>query len=88
MNRGGAETPEGMLALARSDPNWLTLVLEQDPELGAALVDGDIAKIRTLYMQRILKNHKKEYAKKKEIDEIARNPDDPENQLKMMEAIR
>jgi DNA damage-inducible protein 1 len=84
-------TPEGLLVLAQAhanDPHWMTYLMSNDPELGTAIQSGDVNKIRNIMMQRFLKGHKKQYAKQKELMEIERDPDNPEHQKRIADAIR
>lgn len=82
-------TPEQWLEITESNPNiLLELRSAGDDELADSLGERDLVKLRTLFMKRYMSQHKKVFMKERELAAIAANPDDPENQAKMLEQIR
>lgn len=81
-------TPEALIELARSTPQLLQDISDSDPEYGAAIREADVGKVRTIMMKRILKRHEQGFKRDQEQMQIERDPDNPEHQRKMLEAIR
>lgn len=79
--------PEELLALTQAHPHLLTQFLNVDPDLGTVLQAGDIVKLRTFIMKRMMSSHKVKYERKQEEIAFANNPDDPELQKKMEERV-
>ncbi len=80
--------PEELLNLCATHDNLLPQIMSQDPELGEKLATKDIVKVRTLIMQRALRQHKSIFARDQELKKIWDNPDDEQNQKKIAEMIR
>jgi DNA damage-inducible protein 1 len=81
-------TPEALIELARTTPQLLQDISDSDPEYGAAIREADVGKVRTIMMKRILKRHEQGFKRDQEQMQIERDPDNPEHQRKMLEAIR
>jgi DNA damage-inducible protein 1 len=81
-------TPEALIELAKSQPQLTQDISDSDPEIGAAIREGDIVKVRTIMMKRQLKRHEQGFKRQQEQMQIERDPDNPEHQRKMLEAIR
>jgi DNA damage-inducible protein 1 len=80
--------PEALIELAKSQPQLIQDILDSDPEFGAAIRECDIVKVRTMMMKRQLKRHEQGFKRQQEQMQIERDPDNPEHQTKMLEAIR
>lgn len=80
--------PEELLQLVQLHPHLLRQYLTADPELGAILQAGDVVKLRSFIMKRMMSNHKVQYERKQEDLAFAANPDDPELQKRMEERVR
>jgi DNA damage-inducible protein 1 len=81
-------TPEELIEYSKSQPHLIDEIAEDDPTFGAAIRAGDVGKLRALMMMRHLKNHEQGFKRQQEQMEIERDPDNPEHQRKIAEAIR
>jgi DNA damage-inducible protein 1 len=81
-------TPDQLLQLCDQHENLLPQILSADPDLGQVLTSKDVAKVRMLMMQRMMKHHKSIFEKERERNEIFANPDTAENQKKIEEMLR
>ena len=81
-------TPEVLIDYSRTHPHLIEEIAEADPVFGAAIKAGDVGKLRALMMMRHLKNHEQGFKRHQEQMEIERDPDNPEHQRKIAEAIR
>lgn len=80
--------PEELIAICRANPNIMTQILASDPELGGAIQQQDIPKLRTIMMKRYMERHKQEYERKQELIRMAEDPMNPDVQKKIEEQVR
>eukprot|EP00981_Chlorochromonas_danica_P002194 scaffold437_cov168-Ochromonas_danica.AAC.11 len=80
--------PDQLLAMTRDDPALLDEYHFFDPELGEALTTGDITKVRSALMKKFLNHHHKIFAEEQKLKAAEADPDNPENQKIIEEAIR
>lgn len=83
----GDAKPEELMSLTQAHPHLLQQFINADPDLAAMIQTGDIVKLRTFMMKRLMSNHKVKYERKQEDIAFANNPDDPELQKKMEERV-
>ena len=81
-------TLQQLIALGASDPHWLSQICSDNAEFGALIVSGDVPKLRVHLMKLYMKASHRQYEANKELDAIARDPDNPEHQRKIEAAIR
>lgn len=81
-------TPEVLIGFAKSHPQLIDDIAESDPTFGAAIRAGDVGKLRSLMMMRHLKNHEQGFKRQQEQIAIEKDPDNPDHQRKIAEAIR
>jgi DNA damage-inducible protein 1 len=84
----GDITPDALLALAKENPMLVQQFQENSPEMGSALASGDLPALRLVMMKQQMQRYKHTYQRDQEMAAIAADPDNPENQRKMAEAIR
>ena len=77
-----------LIAMGASDPRWLAQLTSDNAKLGAMIVSGDVPTLRKYLMKLYMKASHKQYEANKEMEEIARDPDNPEHQRKIEAAIR
>jgi DNA damage-inducible protein 1 len=80
--------PEDLIALVEQHPHILTQLQSADPGLGAKVAAKDCAALRMFMMMRTMSQHKAGYEAKQERERIFSDPDNPEHQAKIEEAIR
>ena len=80
-------TPENLMQLAKSNSSILNQLKHQDPEIATAIESNDVNKLRVVMMTRYLQKHKVVHQQRKEMSEIAANPDNEENQRKIEEKV-
>lgn len=80
--------PEDLITLVQDHPQLKLQLQRVDPELYDKVIQQDVAGLRMLMMMRNMNNHKVQYEKKKEREKIFADPDNPEHQAKIEEAIR
>ena len=81
-------TPEVLIEFSKSHPQLIAEIADSDPAFGAAITAGDVGKLRALMMMRHLKNHEQGFKRQQEQIAIEKDPDNPEHQRKIAEAIR
>lgn len=79
---------ETLLSLCDEHEGLLGQLMEVDTELGTALTSKDVPKVRLLLMKRMMSAHKGSFAKQQELNKLHSDPDNPENQRRMMELIQ
>mmetsp|Transcript_3642 Transcript_3642/g.6019 ORF Transcript_3642/g.6019 Transcript_3642/m.6019 type:complete len:384 (+) Transcript_3642:78-1229(+) len=85
----GTVPPERIIELITQHPEMVARYKALDSELGEMLESGDIGKLRTFVMKRLMSRHKVVYeARQEEIALQTADPMDPEVQKKIAERIR
>lgn len=80
--------PEALIDLMEQNPPLLTQLRSADPELAEKVGARDVGALKMFMMQRTMDRHKKEFEMKQERERIFADPDNPEHQAKIEEAIR
>jgi len=85
----GTVPPERIIELITQHPEMVARYKALDSELGEVLESGDIGKLRTFVMKRLMSRHKVVYeARQEEIALQTADPMDPEVQKKIAERVR
>jgi DNA damage-inducible protein 1 len=83
----GNVTPDDLLSVCHANSSLMTELQYADPELHAAVAANDLTSLRAFMMNRFFQRHKEQYAAEQEEAALMRDPDNPENQRKMLERI-
>ncbi|CAM9486476.1 unnamed protein product, partial [Ectocarpus fasciculatus] len=84
----GDITPEALLAMVEQHPHLMQQLNSADPELGEKVASKDLTSLRMFMMMRNMQRHKRDYEVRQEREKIFADPDNPEHQAKIEEAIR
>jgi DNA damage-inducible protein 1 len=79
---------ETLISLCDEHEGLLGQLMEVDTDLGTALTSKNVPQVRMLLMKRMMSAHKGSFAKQQELNKLHSDPDNPENQRRMMELIQ
>ena len=80
--------PEQLIELCAQQPHLLQQFLSRDPQQGELIRDRDVARLRTLIMQRALRVSKRHYDDANELELLQSDPTNEEYQRRLEERLR
>ena len=80
--------PAGILEFFKVNDHLMKELNFNNPPLAKAIETGKVEEVRSVMMEQQLQRFMGKYEKEQEIRQLEQDPDNPENQAKMMEMIR